>query len=240
MNNLRNSDDEKHFRYSNDALEVLNLFHNKDVMVYVEGDDDVLFWDNFINLFGYSAQVEQVNGKENLQPYIESIIKDDTHIIVATDADYNDLFGEKYDHPLIMYTYGYSIENTLYCKENIKNTICTFLKENIDLKREITLWINDFEATCHPLVMHDAANIKFGKSTSVMGDVCNRFLPTKKAYNLSDEKIEEFLDQKKELFSESELKEIESYIDSYDKEFYCIIKGHFITNALINVSIQRR
>ncbi|GAB6147277.1 DUF4435 domain-containing protein [Desulfocicer niacini] len=222
------------FEYSNEALDILNLFYNKDVVIYVEGDDDILFWDNYLALLDFSAQIKDVGGKENLEPYIQSILEDNVKIIVAVDSDYSDITETKYNHPLIVYTYGYSIENTLYCKSNINRTICKYLKEKNDYDEEVAFWIETFETQALPLLKYDLANIKFDKSVSIMGDNCSRFLTTRKSHDLSSEKIQEYIETYNALFTEEELKWVEENISNYDKKPYYLIRGHFITNALIN------
>ena len=222
------------FNYSNEALDILNLFYNKDVVIYVEGDDDILFWDNYLVQLDFSVQIEEVGGKENLEPYIQSIVDGDVKIIVAVDSDYSDVIGTKYDHPLIVYTYGYSIENTLYCKSNINRTICKYVKGKNDYDEEVASWIETFETQALPLLKYDLANIKFDKSVSIMGDNCSRFLTSKRAHELSSVKIQEHIETKSDLFSEEEIGWVEENIYSYDKQPYYLIRGHFITNALIN------
>ena len=54
--------------YSLDALRVKALFYNKKAMVYVEGPEDINFWDPYFDRDVF--EIESVNGCENLKPYI--------------------------------------------------------------------------------------------------------------------------------------------------------------------------
>ena len=53
--------------YSLDALRVKALFYNKKAMVYVEGPEDINFWDPYFDSDVF--EIESVNGCQNLKPH---------------------------------------------------------------------------------------------------------------------------------------------------------------------------
>ena len=46
--------------YSQEAEEAKGLFYNKNLTVYVEGDDDVMFWTHLFELAEVDAHIEEV------------------------------------------------------------------------------------------------------------------------------------------------------------------------------------
>lgn len=71
---MSNFDDGQLF-HSNRAINVTHQFYDKKFMLYVEGDDDVVFWDEHFRKYMPVEfyEIEQVHGKENLGRYIEGI-----------------------------------------------------------------------------------------------------------------------------------------------------------------------
>jgi hypothetical protein len=80
--------------YSDEALNVRNAFFGAKVIVYVEGDDDVLFWHEvFEQVADDHFEVESVGGVENLDEYIRKIAAGQLSAIAARDADFLPIIG---------------------------------------------------------------------------------------------------------------------------------------------------
>jgi malate/lactate dehydrogenase len=221
--------------HSTEALEVINKFYDTEYVIYVEGEDDVLFWGNYIKKIVESVKIENAGGKENLEVYIERIIDDGAKIIVARDNDYSDILERRIEHPLVMYTYGYSIENTLYCNYVINNIIRKYCKTNKNSLRQINEWKNRFIDKIKKLIVYDIAKEKFSKSTMIIGKSCNRFLSSNSSAELDDTKIDEFVKRIESSFNDEEITYIEKKVENYEKNYFHLIKGHFITSSIINL-----
>ncbi|MGV0996173.1 DUF4435 domain-containing protein [Empedobacter falsenii] len=142
--------------YSNDALEAIPEFYNSERIVYVEGEDDLIFWDNIFKISNKSYHVIEVGGIEELKKYIKKIVDEGVEIYVAKDNDYSDFENNVVYNDYIMTTFGHSIENTLYNINSIKSIIKNFsripgnnLPQNIE--NEIDESINDFENIIKPM-----------------------------------------------------------------------------------------
>lgn len=221
--------------YSNDALDAKGLFYNKSLTVYVEGPDDVLFWDYLFKVAEVSAYIEDVGGEQEIKKYIESILNQDAGFIVACDNDHNDFLDDKIIHPKIVRTYGYSIENSMYNFEKIEEIISKLSRQRVDVKGIIEKWAEEFSNQVYELLKYDIANHKFKKGISVFGDSCMRFLTSNTSHKLSVEKISEYIESIKEHFSLEEINEVESLLNTSEKDFWFLIKGHFLTNATMNL-----
>ena len=221
---------------SSDLLNVKSLFYNKNISVFVEGKEDILFWDKVFQPFNeYSYHIEDTNGIEGLEEHINRIINDNAQIIVACDCDHS-LFlkNDKKKHPLIIKTYGYSIENSMYCIHNINNAIKRYSKTRKDFKNEIIGWYNEFCNDCSIMLYYDIANMRFTKKTKVFGDKCNRFLINDNHINISKSKVSQYIKSIESKFEEKEINECISLVKKDKRELRFLIKGHFLTNAVLN------
>lgn len=222
--------------YSTNALNVKSLFFNKNISIYVEGKEDILFWDNVFKPFSnYKYHIEETNGLEGLNNYIDKILNENAKIIVACDRDHSVFTKNKeLEHPLIIKTYGHSIENTMYCVNNIENAIKRFSKTRKDFKSEIIEWYREFCHDCQVLLYYDIANKRFSKNTKVFGNKCNRLLENEHAIKLSNVKISRHISLIESNFKPKEIKECISLVKKDNRELRFLIKGHFLTNAVIN------
>lgn len=222
--------------YSKEALEVKGLFYNKQFTVYVEGQDDPLFWDNLFNIAEVEAHIEDVGGNKELEKYIQNIIDSDAEFYVATDNDHYDFLDDNFTHPKIIRTYGYSIENTMYYSYNeIENTISKFCRKKVDVSEDFNEWIENFSNSVRDLIILDVANHKYQKGICIFGDNCYKFLKGQKSFEICPQKTESFINSVKTKFTTEELKTIENLINQSEKELWFHIKGHFITHAIINL-----
>jgi len=221
--------------YSSDGLNVLDKFHDVRFVVYVEGQDDIAFWDSLLKKSGISGyHIDYAGGIEELKKIMSQIIHDDAQVIAACDSHYSLLLCTFPKHDRIISTFGHSIENTMYCP-HIINRVANKLSRNLkDQTTSITIWYTTFCASAKLLIIYDLAREKYGKPVEVCPDNCSRFLKSHYSYNLDDTKINEYIAQRKSHFRADEIKASEELIDQASIDIRHIIKGHFITNAVIN------
>lgn len=223
------------FYFSTEAYNIINQFHNVDAIVYVEGDDDILFWYNYFNFANFPVKIEQVGGKENLPTYINKIIEENAKIIVAIDSDYTTLLKTKYSHPLIIYTAGYSIENTMYCPYSINSLIVSYTHRPKNYLDTIKTWLNEYLSVVEELVVYDLANEVYQKSTTVLGDACNIFLEDNSSSKLDLDKINIYINEKLSHFTSKELDYARNLLSDPQLNLFKHVKGHFLTSAIINL-----
>lgn len=222
--------------YSNEALSAKGLFYNKEITVYVEGKDDPLFWDSLFQLADINAHIEDVGGKEELKKYFDKIIEDGADFYIASDNDNSEFLTETIEHPRIIRTYGYSIENSMYYHQTpIEKTISNFCRKKLDISEEFNSWLTEFSEKVYDLIVFDIANNRFKKGISIFGDNCYRFLTNNHSYKICENRLQEFIGSVKDSFSDEEINEVKELINQSEKELWFMIKGHFITHALINL-----
>ena len=222
--------------YSIEALEVKGLFYNKEITVYVEGKDDPLFWDNLFSIADIEAHIEEVGGRNELKKYYDKIVYEGADFYIATDNDNSEFMVDHAEHPNVIRSYGYSIENSMYYYPMpIEKTISHFCRKKLDFSSDFNKWINDFSEKVYDLIVYDIANNRFKKGISVFGDNCYRFLKNQKSFEISESEITKFIGSIKIHFSEAEIEEVKELINQSEKDLWFLIKGHFITYALINL-----
>lgn len=221
--------------YSVDALNVKAEFFGKNFSVYVEGEDDIMFWESFFKIAGFdSIYIEDVGGYTNLTPYMAKILDEDAKIIVAADTDHFDIIGFDFEHDRIVRTYGYSIENTLYNSERISKIIRKLSKKKPPEVDEIEKWKIGFADVGKELLVYAIANKIFDKEIKTFTDKCSRFLKSKKAAELCEDKLKEWKNDLERKFTPEEFEKAEDIVSKSTKDKWYLIRGHFLTNGVIN------
>jgi hypothetical protein len=219
--------------YSVDALNVKSEFYDCDKIVYVEGDDDVLFWEF---LFGYFTNLkikcEALGSSTQLDLMIPKVVNGEVLDYIARDADYLTLNNENINHQNIFYTYGYSIENSLYLSESLRRIIRVWCRGSEIKREEVQGWIDDFcEKTKH-LILYDIANYKFKCSNKVLGDNCSMFLASAHSHIIDQEKVNASITTisnkiPREFFNQAEL-----LFNGSGYQFQDVVKGHFFVSGI--------
>ncbi|NVK66108.1 MAG: DUF4435 domain-containing protein [Flavobacteriales bacterium] len=223
--------------YSNEALEAKGLFYNKEITVYVEGKDDPLFWENIFDLAEIEAHIEDVGGKKELEKYLKKVTEEGADFFIAADNDNGEFMkDDPLNHPNIVRSYGYSIENSMYGHlVPIEKNISNFCRKKLEVSDDFEKWMNDFSQKVYELIVYDIANNRFGKGISVFGDNCYRFLKKQNSYEICSDKTSQFISSIENEFDKEEIDEVRELISKSEKELWFLIKGHFITHALLNL-----
>lgn len=220
--------------YSLDALRVKALFYNKKAMVYVEGPEDINFWDPYFDRDVF--EIESVNGCQNLKPYIEKLENGEKSFIVACDADYDTFKGKSTTSPLVVHTYGHSIENTMYCPHNLSEVVRKLSKSNTDTTTAIEDWYQKFTNSAHPLLLREIVNLTYKPHEDkpvVFGDTCANYCnTTAPCYELDDARIKKFCDENERFYPNEELERVEAEIQKVGRDERFLIKGHFLTDGV--------
>lgn len=220
--------------YSNGARNVLNRFHRVEKILYVEGDDDVLFWELIFNqISNFSVKVKEVGGKKEIvKTYINEVIANQANYLIAIDSDFDKLTSEKY-HPNIISTFGYSIENTIITDlslTKVLRTLCKMPGRDVpeSLSRE---WIIELEKSITPLVLHAIVNDEDRLGYSVIPQNSDRFMKSQKSCQLCEQKIKDHLDQLSIEISEERKAKIYEALSKTKLSIIDMLLGHFLFSA---------
>lgn len=234
------SNDENRLTHSPAADNIVNRFYDKVFTVYVEGKDDVYFWNirfrKIINPTSY--EIIQVGGKPNLSEKIENIKnKQTTNVVVACDSDFTS-FSDNVSEDLILRTYGYSIENTMFCPNSVSDCIeCQSCSSN-DFINDVDSWFDEFHKEVSKLLPYAIANdinppqqnidAIFGKDGE---NYYKKFINNQKN-NLDSNKIDEFVNTIKDKYDQESINNIKRQIENLGKPIRCIVQGHFLQKVV--------
>ena len=227
---------ENNLSYSIEALRVKSLFYGKKAMVYVEGPDDVAFWDCFFDRSIFAIQ--NVGGCSNLTPFIDKLEHGELSFIVACDSDYRSFTGESFSSPLIVSTYGHSIENMMYCPFNINEFVKKLSRSADDSIDIINKWYSQFSESCKPLLFREIVNLTYKPSEDkikVLGINCAKFCKSNPCYELDDSKIEKYCSDNDEAFPHEEIERVKEAVTKDGREVRQLIRGHFYTFAVMRL-----
>lgn len=222
--------------YSSDAINTLNKFHRCDTVVYVEGDDDELFWSTiFDRCSELRVMTQAVGGADELDKFIERIVAEDLKVIAARDADFLTLLNRHNSDPRVIHTYGYSIENTIYTEKAINRLVKLWCKGksgagNADCRE----WLQRLHGELEKLTAYDAANFLFNCGVSVVGDNLARFAKKSEPHEVDAAKVSKHINTFCEIISDDMLKDVlNSEPLKNDRTIGSWVRGHFLASAVL-------
>jgi len=226
--------------YSDDAINVLSKFYRVDTLVYVEGQDDIPFWEYLFDKFSsLTVEIKDVGGSPEIGNYIEKITNGDIFAVVACDADFS--YVEEFPiHPNVIRTYGYSIENTLLCEQSIKKVLKTIGRipnQSIEAA-DIGKWIEEIYSSTNNIVIHDIANHLLDSGKVVVGDNCSRFTNSRNSHRLCVKKIEDHLAGLRLPLDRALEKRILDALDKNSREVSDVLRGHFFFSAALKYIVK--
>jgi hypothetical protein len=219
--------------YSVEAKNVINLFYRAEKLVYVEGVDDVPFWEFlFEKLSNISVEVVEVGGKDKLRKYAKEVADGTAEYLVAMDGDY-DHFSLPFKHDNILRTYGYSIENSLISADTLNKLIRVIGKvprRNID-EENTKQWLNHLADSIESLVAHDLVNAQDGLGIVIIPDNSDRFMESARSCALCPKSIQAYLAPISKNISEERLKSGCQEIAESGFSILEVVRGHFLFSA---------
>lgn len=209
--------------YSESGLRVKAAFYNKKAMVYVEGTDDIIFWEQFFDKQVY--KVEDVGGCGNFKSYIQRLNNGEKSFVVAGDLDYSTYKSPICTSKLYVTTYCHSIENMMYCPHNINHAVQRLARDSrIDSIGEIEDFYNRFIAGVENLLILDAANNIYNKGVSILGDSCYRFLDKDNLPEIDSTLVNNFYNSKVGQFEMHEINAVKTILQTEPRPKRLLIK----------------
>lgn len=222
--------------YSNDALNVMNEFYDCTKIVYVEGDDDVVFWELVLSKFSIvNVKAVPTGGRIELSKYEEILETSNVDYIIAKDADYLHIIGGENRLKQTIVTPGHSIENSLICPETIKKCIQNsgrISAREININ-DIRQWLISFCEAFKELLLLDIGNEATSLGLHVMGSNCSQFMSDENPDNPCNIKI----DRKKSSIIKTAARSGLNYEQTLVEkgiELPDCIRGHFIFSGVLS------
>lgn len=227
--------------YSNEALDVRNEFLGVKAIIYVEGDDDILFWQEiFSKVTDEEFEIESVGGSNKLDEFIEKIKSNQLNsIIAARDADFLSLFQKNNINPKVLHTYGYSIENSLYEQRAITQLTRFWSKSQKITETEIKNWLKEFSTDISPLVHLDLANFLSKQGLETLGDNCSRYTTNNKSEKICKIKVQNAVNQIEPHLPPQYITLAKKEMGSTTTQILTHIRGHFLATVAHRYIVQK-
>ncbi len=228
------------FEYSINALNVLDAFYQSDNILYVEGDDDIVFWDIILSEFGVNnCKIIELGGKEELKKYINRIEEGTLQSLAARDIDFDSLIGNiDTNSTKILSTYGHSIENTIICPKAISKVIKTYgraAQEPNDLEH-FNNWLETFLIAFKPLIYSDIHNEFSRLGLAVLSDNCTQFMTSQTSELACPQKISAKLNS---IGIDFNVDHLELCINNLNRSFKDFMRGHFYLSAALKYTNRK-
>lgn len=221
--------------YSDAALNVRAAFFGASRMLYVEGEDDVIFWESILRSFGKSGfKVESVGGVEELKKKINKIEAQQIDSVAARDSDFAKLSGLSQPVQNVMVTYGHSIENSLVTPRALYNLARVYGRIPVGKisEQNFDVWLTDLEVNFSNLIFYDAANQINEMGVVVLSDNCTRFMTSQQSCSPSAQKIEEAVSKHEQnLPLHNNMVAVKATFAATGYRAIDFMRGHFLATA---------
>lgn len=219
--------------YSPAAYNVLARFYRAKSILYVEGDDDVPFWSKIFSEFSDTKiEILPVGGAENIDEKIKLIMTGSVKILAARDSDFLRVCNESANHDQILYTYGYSIENTLLNRHAITEITSMACRGYDYESKKVDTWIDHIAHTLSNLIKKDIANYILKSGVAVLFDNCTRLMQNEKSCQPCEEKINIHQSKISKYFDEATLNLVDSHLEKHGISLEHHLRGHFLLSAV--------
>lgn len=232
------------FNRSVDSKLATAHFFEKEYTGFVEGRDDILYWNKKLEEYNIeNIYLEELKGKENINKELEELLENKELKFIFLDRDYNEILKKMLEKDQVIYTYGYSIENTFCCIESLVEIIldCETIqkkeKEKIEkIKEDIDKFLGKVKKQVIELLIFDILN---EKKAGQEGYKATGFIPTrsydeffKKNFEWKSEEIkDELFSFAQYNFKQEEIEELKDFFISRDWKKY--IRGHFLSSIFL-------
>lgn len=219
--------------YSDDALNVRSAFFGARAIVYVEGDDDVLFWrEVFSRVTDELFEVESLGGAPALDEYIAKIASGQLQGIAARDADFLPILGKCCPSPRVVYTFGYSIENSLYTSTSLTQLVRLWCKSPRVPAAECADWLTHLAQTVGTLVHLDAANAISAAGVATVGDNCSRYMTSANSATACPTKVAAAATAITQKIPSRAIATASANIGAEPEQVLAYLRGHFLASAV--------
>jgi hypothetical protein len=220
--------------YSIEAVNVLKKFYRAEALVYVEGDDDIPFWTAvFSAAKGVSVAVECAGGVEEAEKFVRRIEEEDAKIIVARDSDYSLYAGRRSVSDRVVYTLGYSIENSLYTQSVIKRIAHILHRKVAPSDADVASWLRSFVDSLRRVITNDLAVSLSGLGIVALSDNCESFMVNNSSPFTSQAKIDARLARIEARVSQEARDRAEAALSDNGGFHDLVLRGHVLASAVL-------
>ena len=227
------------FEYSDNAKLILPKFDidSRTIRIYVEGKDDIPFWDGIFNDIlpeNFSLIFEEKGGAKGIYKLLDNVANNQT-FIAALDSEYDEIIHDKkrYKNKLTIFTRRHSIENYLFCAHSLEQIIKRLNRTSRSYISDIMAYIIELSNLLEILLYLDCLKYvvpnRLPNNISILGgnSTIAKFSNNNAIYP-EEKKIKNFIQFNK--LDNINVKDIKKLF--IGKNIYHFLNGHFITFSI--------
>lgn len=217
--------------YGRDALNVKSRFYRASCMFYVEGADDEVFWTIVATARPeLSIQIESVGSCTQLDKLISKIESGEINAVAARDRDYLEIKKLLSSSKRVVYTSGYSIENTLVNSTSLASCVADMARKGTRDDAHADAWISEFSERIREILHLDVAGQLSERPVAIIGHSCDGFMKSKNSFTLCEDGIRSFIGRVGGSVALEKLNTANNELQGCDVKD--VIRGHFLFSAV--------
>lgn len=216
--------------YSTSALNTLPAFHGVRWVVFVEGQDDVVFWSAVFRCAG--AEPAEFKPTPFVERYAQAVVDDDAVVVVARDRDHRGACGELTVHPRLLWTEGHSIENHLCRADLVAAALASLARTGVDDVHEVEEWLAHVDEALADALVREVANCISDAGHRVLGTSCQPFMTSKRSASFCPDRLARCVEQADDALSADALDAAREKLDDDERRVYYAVRGHFLVSAV--------
>ena len=236
------------FIRTDSGIENRDLFYFPKILVYVEGYEDIPFYEGVLQNYDYHLKAR--GGREECKKLVTALVKKDLPYVVVLDGDYEILERFQSQHRQVVWLHRYSFENYLFEEEPIKQ-FCrdhAHLEDSLEellASSEFTDFIQNIEMKFKDLIILDVAHQRAGTGYDVLPDKSDRFFKPRTRVDFLDSQIQQSRTKAANRIDSQSIDNTRILVETFlrDHRFIDLLPGHFafsIIKRLIIDTISRR
>lgn len=236
------------FIRSNSGIENRDLFYFPKILVYVEGHEDIPFYEEVLQNYDYHLKAR--GGREECKKLVTTLVEKDLPYVVVLDGDYEILTRTRSKHRRVVWLHRYAFENYLFEEEPIKQ-FCrdrTHSEDSLEealASSEFTDFIENIEMKFKDLIILDVAHQRARTGYDVLPDKSDRFFKPRTRVDFLDSQIQQSRIEAANRIDSQSIDNTRILVEKFlrDHRFIDLLPGHFtfsIMKRLIINTINRR
>ena len=230
------------------GIENRDLFYLPKILVYVEGYEDIPFYEEVLQNHDYHLKAQ--GGREECKKLVTVLVEKDLPYVVVLDGDYEILTRARSKHRRVVWLHRYAFENYLFEEEPIKQFCRDYahLEDSLEeplASSEFMDFIQNIEIKFKDLIILDVAHQRAETGYDTLPDRPDRFFKSQTGIDFLDSQIQQWQTEAANHIDSQNIDNTRISVDNFlrDHRFVDLLPGHFafgIIKRLIIDTISRR
>ena len=224
----------QHFQRSDRGLQNTYLFY-RDVIVWVEGPDDVCVYEQAFATSG--VKIREAGGRPTCEMLAAAVVEKGIPIVVVLDADYDVLGSNVRPHRRVVRLSRYSIEN-YFCDPDVCEQVARMCSgqpsdnyDGVQLINKVGEMVSDY---LQPLITVDACLVRGGTGRSCLPERIDRLMTKGKFMPICRDSVTQYSDlvlrNDEAEVCEQTRRLVRSFLDS--NSILHLLRGHLVFGLL--------